>query len=87
MNLAEFLGYLSTFLFTIMLIPQYIKTIKSRNVEGVSGGLFWLCLMANVIALWYALLIKQNPLILKYSLAIFTTGVYIFIYINLRRKQ
>jgi len=51
--------------------------------------LFVIFLIANVIALIYAILISQGPLIIKYTIAIETTLVYIgiFAYFHTRKKK
>ena len=80
MELAQILGWTATILFSVMIIPQIIKTIKSRDTKGVSLLLFIIYLVANIIAIIYALLINQYPLIIKYSIAIVTTVFYIGIF-------
>ena len=80
MELAQILGWIATILFSVMIIPQIIKTIKSRDTKGVSLLLFIIYLVANIIAIIYALLINQYPLIIKYSIAIVTTVFYIGIF-------
>ena len=40
MDLAQILGWTATFLFSEMVIPQMIKTIKSKDTRGVSLLLF-----------------------------------------------
>ena len=79
-NLAQVLGWVATILFSIMIIPQMIKTIKSKDTKGVSLLLFVIFLIANFIALAYALLISQSPLVIKYLIAIATTLAYICIF-------
>jgi len=81
MDLAQFLGWTATFLFSIMIIPQMIKTIKTKDTRGVSLLLFIIFLIANIIALVYATLISQPPLIIKYVIAIITTLTYIVLYV------
>ena len=81
MDLAQILGWTATFLFSVMVIPQMIKTIRSKDTSGVSILLFVIYLLANIIALIYALLIFQTPLIIKYIIAIVTTAIYIGLYI------
>ncbi|NCN98681.1 hypothetical protein COU62_04735 [Candidatus Pacearchaeota archaeon CG10_big_fil_rev_8_21_14_0_10_35_219] len=39
-DLAQVLGWIATILFSIMVIPQMIKTLKTKNTEGVSLLLF-----------------------------------------------
>lgn len=81
MDTAQILGWIATFLFSIMVIPQIIKTIKSKDTNGVSLLLFIIFLIANIIALVYAVMISQPPLIIKYIVAIVTTIIYIAIFL------
>ena len=81
MDVAQILGWTATFLFSIMIIPQMIKTIKSKDTRGVSLLLFIIFLIANIIALIYAVMISQPPLIIKYIIAIVTTLAYIAIFL------
>ncbi len=81
LQIAQILGWVATILFSIMLIPQIIKTIKMKDTKGVSLSLFIIYLIANVIALVYAFMINQSPLIIKYIIGIATTVFYIAIYI------
>ena len=80
MDTAQILGWIATFLFSIMIIPQMVKTIKRKDTSGVSLMLFVIFLVANAIALTYAFMIDQPPLIIKYSIAIITTLIYIGLY-------
>ena len=65
MDLAQTLGWIATILFSVMVIPQMIKTLKSRDTKGVSFFLFVIFLIGNIIALIYAILIGEKPLIIK----------------------
>ncbi|HLC52466.1 MAG TPA: SemiSWEET family transporter [Candidatus Nanoarchaeia archaeon] len=80
MDLAQNLGWTATVLFSIMIVPQMIKTLKSKETKGISLLLFIIFLIANIIALIYAILIQEMPLILKYIIAIETTLAYIIIF-------
>ena len=86
MDIAQIFGWIATFLFSIMVIPQMIKTIKSKDTSGVSLFLFIIFLIANVVALTYAILISQPPLIIKYTIAIITTIAYIAIFAFFYKK-
>ena len=85
-QVAQILGWVATILFSIMLIPQIIKTIKMKDTKGVSLSLFVIYLIANIIALIYAFMINQSPLIIKYIIGIATTMFYIAIYIFYLKK-
>ena len=89
MDIAQVLGWTATFLFSIMVLPQIIKTIKSKDTSGVSLLLFIIFLIANIIALVYAIMIYQRPLIIKYIIAIISTIIYIgiFLYYSYRKVK
>ena len=87
MNIAQVLGWIATILFSVMIIPQMVKTIRLKDTSGVSLLLFIIFLIANVIALTYAILINQSPLVVKYVVAIITTLVYIGIYAYYKRMK
>lgn len=85
--LAQTLGWIATFLFSIALIPQIAKTAKTRTVTGVSGWEFIINLIANVVALCYALLISQGPLIFKYITALLLTAGYLVLYFVFKKDS
>ncbi len=80
MELAATLGWIATVLFTVCYIPQIIKTAKTKTVEGLSFLLLFLQFIGNIVALWYASLINQPPLIVKYILALVFLAVCLFLY-------
>ncbi|MDZ4221406.1 MAG: PQ-loop repeat-containing protein [Patescibacteria group bacterium] len=86
-DLAQILGWIATVLFSVMLIPQMVKTIKVKDTSGVSLFLFVIYLVANIIALAYAMLIDQSPLIIKYSIAIGTALAYLGIFAYYYKKR
>jgi MtN3 and saliva related transmembrane protein len=77
--LAQSLGWTATFLFTICYVPQIVKTVRTKTVDGLSIWLFRIQFLANIIALSYATLIGQRPLQIKYTLALILLGVVLFI--------
>lgn len=85
MELSQILGYTATFLFSITYIPQIIKTIKTKSIEGLSFLFLFIPFIANIIALWYATLIKQVPLQIKYSIALVFLSVCIYFYLKIRK--
>ena len=85
-QIAQILGWIATILFSVMLIPQIIKTLKKKNTEGVSIWLFIIFLVANIIALVYAFLISQPPLIIKYILGILESVFYVIVFAIYYRK-
>ena len=84
--MAQMLGWTATFLFTVCYIPQIVKSIRTGKVDGVSLTLFVIQFVANIVALVYAIMIGQNPLIIKYSLAIVLVGLVIIVYLRIALK-
>jgi MtN3 and saliva related transmembrane protein len=87
MPISTILGWIATILFTIELIPQYFKTIKTQTVKGVSVIQYLLFLVGNIIALIYAIMISQPPLVIKYILALIAVIIYLTIYYLTWRKE
>jgi MtN3 and saliva related transmembrane protein len=87
MELAQILGWIATVLFTFMLIPQIYKTISTKDVKGISLLLFIIYLIANIIALIYAYLIAERPLIIKYLLGIITAEIYLIVFVYFYKKK
>lgn len=87
MNLEQIFGWIATGLFSIMIIPQMVKTVRLKDTTGVSLILFIIYLIANIIALVYALMIEQPPLIIKYVIAIATTVIYLILFWVYRSRK
>jgi len=87
MELTSILGWTATILFTICYVPQIMKTYKSQTVEGLSFLLLFISFIANIIALVYATLIKQEPLQVKYFLGLIFLAIAIGIYVKTWKRQ
>lgn len=87
MKLIPFLGWLQTILFSIVVIPQIVKTSKIKKVDEISVWVFIISLIANIIALWYAILISQPPLIFKYITGGLLCAAFLFIFYYYQRKN
>ena len=64
-----------------------MKTYKSQTVEGLSFLLLFISFIANIIALVYATLIKQEPLQVKYFLGLIFLAIAIGIYVKTWKRQ
>jgi uncharacterized protein with PQ loop repeat len=84
--LINITGWLNMILFSIVVVPQIIKTIKTKKIDGVSIGVYFLLVIANIDAFVYATLIQQIPLQVKYIFGLLTSLLYIFIYFKHKRS-
>jgi len=85
--LANVLGWIATVLFSICFVPQILKTYRTKTIDGLSFRLLFISLVANVVALIYAILIKQPPLYVKYVLAIICLVICIVLYLKIYFKN
>ena len=83
----QILGWAATIIFSLMIIPQIIKTIKNKSIDNVSLLMFIMFFIGNIVALTYAILIDQNPLKIKYSIALISTVCYIIVYFWTKNKK
>jgi MtN3 and saliva related transmembrane protein len=87
MQLSDILGWIAAILFAICYLPQIVKTYRTKTVEGLSFGLLFLSFIANIIALWYAILIKQPCLQFKYAIAMLFLAICIYMYLRIWFKK
>jgi MtN3 and saliva related transmembrane protein len=70
MNLVsyELIGYCAAFLTTIAFLPQAIQSWRTRDLSGISVGMY--SLFTTGVGLWliYGLMIEKWPLILANAL-------------------
>lgn len=64
----ELLGYCAAFLTTVAFLPQVIRSWKTRDLSGISLGMY--SLFTAGVGLWliYGLIIEKWPLILANAL-------------------
>ncbi|MDG1287114.1 MAG: SemiSWEET transporter [Rickettsiales bacterium] len=70
MELAQIIGYLGTLAITVCYIPQVLHTYRSKDVTGISLGMY--CALATGVALWlfYGILKSDIPLMLCNSISL-----------------
>jgi MtN3 and saliva related transmembrane protein len=70
MPLIDIIGYLAAFLTTFSFVPQALKTFRTRDVSGISLGMYS-CFTVGV-ALWlvYGLLISAWPIVIANSITL-----------------
>ena len=87
MLLSDVFGWTATVLFSLMYIPQIIKTIKVQSVKDISLPMFLVGFIANIVALTYSILIHQPPLQIKYAIALVVLAIYIGVWWKIYSKE
>jgi MtN3 and saliva related transmembrane protein len=70
MSAPELIGYLAAILTTCSFVPQAWLTFRTRNVSGISLGMY--SVFASGVALWltYGLLLSAWPIVLANSITL-----------------
>ena len=64
----EIIGYCAAFLTTIAFLPQAIQSWRTRDLSGISLGMYFLFTVGVGLWLIYGLIIEKWPLILANAL-------------------
>jgi MtN3 and saliva related transmembrane protein len=67
-HLTEALGYTAGILRIVSLLPQIIKTFRSRKADDLSLPGWWMSLLTTALYLSYAALKGLKPLVITLSL-------------------
>lgn len=82
-----YIGYVAAFLTTVSFLPQALKTIKTRNTEGISV-LMYLCMVAGVFCwLLYGIALGDVALIVANALTFAFAAPILVIALSNRRKH
>jgi len=77
-NHIEIIGYCAAFLTTVAFLPQAIQSWRTRDLSGISLGMYSLFTLGVGLWLIYGLIIEKWPLILANSLT-FTLALSILL--------
>jgi len=67
---VEWIGYLAAFLTTCAFIPQAVQSWRTRDLSGISLGMYSLFTLGVGLWLVYGLIIEKWPLILANSVTL-----------------
>jgi len=72
---TEVIGYTAAFLTTFALLPQVLKTIKTKSAHDIS--MLWIGSLTIGIAFWllYGILLASFPIILANGLSLLFAGI------------
>lgn len=72
------IGYLAAFFTAVSFLPQSIKTIKTREVRGLSVLTYLFLFLGSISWLVYGSLQSDMPLIVTNSLTTIFSGIILF---------
>ncbi len=71
----EMIGYIAASLTTASFLPQAIMTLKTRDTEGLSLGMYSLFTSGVFLWLVYGVIIKNNVIIFANSVTLFLASI------------
>ncbi len=85
MNFLIF-GYFAVFFTTVSFLPQAIKTLKTRNVEGLSLLTYLLLFLGSLSWFLYGNYLNDIPLVATNSMTTILTGLILFLIVKEKRS-
>tara|TARA_B100000886_G_scaffold227879_1_gene158890 strand:- start:410 stop:673 length:264 start_codon:yes stop_codon:yes gene_type:complete len=85
MNLL-FIGYLAVFFTVVSFLPQAIKTLKTREVNGLSALTYLFLFLGSLSWFSYGLVLSDIPLVVTNFLTTFFTGLILFLIVKEKSK-
>jgi len=85
MNFLIF-GYFAVFFTTVSFLPQAIKTLKTRNIEGLSLLTYLFLFLGSLSWFLYGTYLDDIPLMTTNSLTTLLTGLILFLIVKEKRS-
>lgn len=86
--MIEIFGWLGSFLLVACSVPQLIKTIKTKNVQGVSLFFLILWFLGEFFSLVYILVYAhKRPLLINYGINLIITFMLIIFYMKYKKRE
>lgn len=87
MNMHDTLGYLAASLTTLSFVPQAMLTLRTRDVHGISLGMYSAFTLGVALWLAYGVLIGEWPIIVANALTLALAATILVMKIVVEREQ
>ena len=79
-------GYFAVFFTTVSFLPQAIKTLKTRNVEGLSSLTYIFLFLGSLSWFLYGSYLVDIPLMATNSMTTILTGLILYLIVREKRS-
>tara|TARA_Y100000996_G_C22200419_1_gene511028 strand:+ start:214 stop:477 length:264 start_codon:yes stop_codon:yes gene_type:complete len=79
-------GYFAVFFTTVSFLPQAIKTLKTRNVEGLSLMTYLFLFLGSLSWFLYGSYLVDIPLMATNSMTTILTGLILYLIVREKRS-
>lgn len=87
MSIIDILGFVAGICTTVAVIPQFIKSVKTKEVKDVSPFMFGVLMLG--VGLWvvYGVLKKDIPIIVTNGISFILNSVMLMLMLLYRKKK
>lgn len=78
--MSEIVGYIGCFFLSIYLIPQVLKTYKTKNTDGLSPWFISIGITASILMLTYGMLIAAYPVVISNTIILINNIILLTLY-------
>ncbi|MCX6814578.1 MAG: SemiSWEET transporter [Candidatus Aenigmarchaeota archaeon] len=83
--IPDLIGFAAGFLIAISMIPQVIKSYKTKSVEDISFLMLFIIMLGTALWVIYGILITSFPIIVMDGFGFFVNFVLIYMKIKYRK--
>jgi MtN3 and saliva related transmembrane protein len=87
MTLTDSFGYIAATLTTAAFIPQAWLTFRSRDVSGISLGMYSLFTLGIVLWLGYGLMLRAWPIVIANAITFMLAAAILMMKLTMRVKR
>ncbi|MEI9935029.1 MAG: SemiSWEET transporter [Ferruginibacter sp.] len=86
-DIVTIIGLLAAFCTTVSFLPQAIKTIHTKDTEGISLSMYFLFTLGTFLWLLYGLFSYNIPIIIANGITLFLQELFSFIKLFINRSM
>ncbi len=87
MTSTDLLGYCAATLTTLSFLPQAMLTLRTRNVSGISLGMYSAFTLGVALWLAYGVVLGECPIIIANTLTLALASVILVLKLVVEREQ
>ncbi|MFY9510684.1 MAG: SemiSWEET transporter [Rubrivivax sp.] len=87
MTLPDTIGYLAAALTTSSFLPQALLTLRTRNVSGISLGMYSAFTLGVALWLAYGIAIGEWPIVIANAFTLALAATILAVKISVEREQ
>ena len=84
MQLSDVIGYCAAFLTTISFIPQVVQTFRTKDVRGISLGMYSVFTLGVSLWLVYGILLRAWPIVIANVITLSLTAAILVMKLRYR---